>query len=398
MGTVKVEIKQVKLSEVQPNPDNPRTITGKDMDRLVKSLTDFPEMLQLREIVVDENLTVLGGNMRLLALRKIGAKEATAKIVKGLTAEQKREFVIKDNSGFGDWDMEALANEWSDLPLAEWGVGLPEDWLSTPEETKDAEPQIDRAEELNKKWGVKSGDLWQIGEHRLLCGDSTKAKDVERVMGGDKADMMFVDPPYGVDYDGGHFHSGDVKIKRARTKLSGDINDGLYEKFLPVVLPFIDGPVYMWFADKKGANVYSAVLAVGCEVHALIIWHKINATYAAINAQYKQRHEPCLYFKPKGSTLRWCGPTDECTVWEEKRDASNEFHPTQKPIELSARAIKNHDVAIIADFFAGSGSTLVSCQNLNRKCMGIEISPAYCAVILQRMADAFPGIEIKRLP
>lgn len=233
--------------------------------------------------------------------------------------------------------------------------------------------------------------------HKLLCGDSTKAEDVARVMGGEKADMVFTDPPYGVDYDGGHFHSGDVKIKRARTKLSGDTNAELYSKFLPVMLPFIDGPVYMWFADKKAADVYNAVNDAGYEVHALIIWHKINATYAAMNAQYKQRHDSCLYFKPKGSTLRWCGPTDECTVWEEKRDASNEFHPTQKPIELSARAIKNHDATVIADFFAGSGSTLVSCQNLNRKCRGIEISPDYCAVILQRMTDAFPGIEIRRI-
>jgi hypothetical protein len=126
-----VEIKQVALSDIELNPDNPRTITGRNMDRLVKSLTEFPEMLELREIVVDETMTVLGGNIRLLALRKSGAKTATAKIVNGLTPEQKREFVIKDNSGFGDWNMDALANEWSDLPLAEWGVDLPEDWLKT---------------------------------------------------------------------------------------------------------------------------------------------------------------------------------------------------------------------------------------------------------------------------
>jgi hypothetical protein len=128
------------------------------MDRLVKSLTDFPEMLQLREIVVDESLTVLGGNMRLLALRKIGAKEATAKIVRGLTPEQKREFVIKDNSAFGEWNMEALANEWSDLPLTEWGVGLPDDWLQgIPEENKqiDEDDMADTKNECPKcgfKW------------------------------------------------------------------------------------------------------------------------------------------------------------------------------------------------------------------------------------------------------
>jgi len=119
---MKVEIKQVKLSEIKLNPDNPRTISKKDMDLLIKSLKEFPDMLKLREIVVDETMTVLGGNMRLLALKKSGAKEATAKIVTGLTKEQKREFVIKDNSPFGSWDMDALANAWGDLPLSDWGI------------------------------------------------------------------------------------------------------------------------------------------------------------------------------------------------------------------------------------------------------------------------------------
>jgi hypothetical protein len=126
---VKVEVKTVKLGEIKLNPDNPRTISKKDMGLLVKSLKDFPEMLELREIVVDETMTILGGNMRYLALQKSGAKEATAKIVSGLTPEQKREFVIKDNGGFGTWDMDALANAWGDLPLADCGVDIPEDWL-----------------------------------------------------------------------------------------------------------------------------------------------------------------------------------------------------------------------------------------------------------------------------
>lgn len=127
---VSIEIKAVKLSSIKLNPDNPRRISGKDMDRLVKSLNEFPDMMKLREIVVDETMTVLGGNMRLLALRKMGLKEATAKIVTGLTQEQKREFVVKDNAAFGQWDFDALANEWSDLPLSDWGVDLPENWLN----------------------------------------------------------------------------------------------------------------------------------------------------------------------------------------------------------------------------------------------------------------------------
>lgn len=126
---VEIERKTVKLSSIRLNPDNPRRISDKDMARLVKSLQDFPEMLNLREIVVDESMTVLGGNMRLLALKKIGAKEVTAKIVKGLTPAQKREFVVKDNASFGQWDFDVLANEWGDLPLVDWGIDLPEGWL-----------------------------------------------------------------------------------------------------------------------------------------------------------------------------------------------------------------------------------------------------------------------------
>jgi len=129
---IEISIKTVKLSQIKLNPDNPRRIGNVEMDRLVKSLQEFPDMMKLREIVVDETMTVLGGNMRTLALRKIGVKECVAKIVTGLTPEQKREFVIKDNSAFGSWDMDALANGWDDLPLVDWGVDIPADWGAPP--------------------------------------------------------------------------------------------------------------------------------------------------------------------------------------------------------------------------------------------------------------------------
>jgi hypothetical protein len=158
---INIEIKNVKLSAIKLNENNPRTINKKDMDLLVKSLKDFPDMLNIREIVVDETMTVLGGNMRTLALRKSGAKECTAKIVTGLTPEQKREFVIKDNSGFGNWDMDALANAWGDLPLVEWGVDIPASWGNVPEI---AEDQSDSKSTCQQNECPKCGYKWKSNE------------------------------------------------------------------------------------------------------------------------------------------------------------------------------------------------------------------------------------------
>ena len=159
---MQIEIKTVKLSAIKLNPDNPRRISTVDMDRLVKSLTDFPDMMSIREIVVDETMTVLGGNMRTLALRKIGAKEVTAKIVKGLTEAQKREFVIKDNGAWGAWDFDLLANGWDSLPLAEWGVPLPEDWLTAPPEIQ--EDQSESKSTCQQSECPKCGYKWNTNE------------------------------------------------------------------------------------------------------------------------------------------------------------------------------------------------------------------------------------------
>ena len=156
---VEISIKTVKLSTIKLNKENPRRISNQDMERLVKSLQDFPEMMKLREIVVDETMTVLGGNMRYLALKKIGAKECTAKIVTGLTPEQKREFVIKDNSQFGEWDMDLLS-AWDDLPLVDWGVDLPEDWLNEPNFEPGTEADQGRLDEKAPTVCPKCGHSW----------------------------------------------------------------------------------------------------------------------------------------------------------------------------------------------------------------------------------------------
>jgi DNA modification methylase len=392
-----VEIKKVKLTEIKLNPDNPRTISKRDMERLVKSLADAPWMLDIREIVVDETMTVLGGNMRLQALKKAGARECMAKIVTGLTSEQKREFVVKDNGSMGEWSYDDLANSWSDLPLADWGVDLPEDWLGGDEsEPADAEPQIDKAEELNKVWGVKLGDLWQIGEHRLLCGDSTKKEDVGRVMGGEKADMVFTDPPYAL------FGNS--------TGVAGVCDDKMVRPFFLAVFSAIRENVKQFGHAYTCCDWHSAfsLQAMAAEAHLtaknLIVWDKGEG---GMGAMYQHCYEFIWFHANSPIAMSTVGKkkTGERTVngksniWRFNRVGEGRQHNAAKPVEMVAHAIDNSSDSgeTVADLFGGSGSTMVASENTKRKCRMIEISPSYCAVILQRMTDAFPGIEIKRL-
>lgn len=427
---MKIEIKSIKLSDIKLNPDNPRRINEKQMERLVKSLQEFPDMMDIREIVVDETMMILGGNMRYLALKKSGAKECIAKIVTDLTAEQKREFIIKDNSNFGEYDFDVLANSWDDLPLVDWGVDLPEDWLKTePGEPADADPQIDKAEELNKVWRVKTGDLWQIGEHWLLCGDSTKAEDVARVMGGEKAELLFTSPPYADMRD---YNGGDLSV------------DNLI-KFIPAFCDYVKYQVVNLGIQRKDGeviqywdNYIKAARDCGYKLASWNVWNREQATGIGLQTAFfpifhewifvfgfnvkeinrtlpksEGSYERQKYSKPgtrrnKKGELKVSSKGDmsfdlvkmgTVTTVKAANTIGDSAHPAMFPVELPSEYIKamTSDTDCVADPFLGSGTTMVACQNLNRKCRGIEISENYCAVVLQRMKDAFPDIEIKKI-
>ena len=384
-----MEIRKMPIDQLNPAAYNPRKDLqpgDPEYEKLKRSIQEF----DLVEPLVWNERTgrLVGGHQRLKVLQDLGYTEIEVSVV-DLPEDKEKVLNIALNKIQGDWDypklkdlLEELDTGAFDLELTGFDIEEIEDLMTqfhVPEEIIEDEVPEPPEEPI-----TKPGNLWLLGRHRLLCGDATKKEDVERLMDGKKADMLFTDPPYGVNYTGGHFHSGDVNIKRPREKLIADDTANIYREFLPVVLPFVDGPCYVWFADTKGKEVYNALYESNTEIHALLIWHKVNATYATMNAQYKRRHEPCLYFKPKGSTLRWIGPTTESTVWEIKKDAVNEYHPTQKPIALVAKAIKNHDVRVVLDVFGGSGSTLIACEQLNRICYMIEIDPKYCDVIIRR--------------
>ena len=242
----------------------------------------------------------------------------------------------------------------------------------------------DEVPEPPKQAITKLGDLIILGNHRLLCGDATKTGDVEKLMDGKKADMVFTDPPYGVDYDGG------ALSKRIKLKNDGK-NTNIYQMTIPLIFIFtIDKvPIYIWHAAGY-ADMASNLWANNIEIRSQIIWNKNLAQFGALSAQYKQKHEPCFYCFKKGQSPYWYGSTNQVTVWDVQRESKNEFHPTQKPIELAEIAINNSSKKgqSVLDLFGGSGSTLIACEKTNRQCYMMELDPIYCDVIIERWEKA----------
>jgi DNA modification methylase len=380
----------IKISQVKSNPNNPRLIKNDKFKKLVKSVQDFPEMLELRPIVVDENMIVLGGNMRLKACKEAGLKEVWIEVA-DLTEQQKKEFTIKDNVGFGEWEWDMLANEWEQTELEDWGLdGFPfEDKTLKAEEDNFKVP-----DEI--KTDIVLGDLFEIGEHRLLCGDSTDSDQVAKLMNGEKADMVFTDPPYGVDYEGGtgRYANGEIKA-RTSTKIKNDLQANLYKEINPIINLFLnEGAIYIWYADKFIKEVIE--VAEGFQLRTIINWYKINQGFGDMGSNYHSVSEPCLYLV-KGKA-NFVGANNEKNVWELQRPQKNNLHPTQKPVELPEKAIQNSskENQKVLDLFLGSGSTMVAAHQLKRKCYGMELDPKYCQVIIDRMRKLDPNLVIKR--
>jgi len=388
---------QVKLYKIKGNPDNPRIIKNDKFKKLVKSIQEFPEMLKLRPIVVDEDMMVLGGNMRLKASKDAGLKEVWIEIAEGLTEEQKKEFIVKDNVGFGEWEWDMLANEWDSVQLAEWGLDV---W----ENLDDKEPEAgliddDEIPEV-KESKVKRGDIWQLGEHRLMCGDSTSSDDVAKLMNGEKADMVFTDPPYNLSFKGSMSNTTKdgvmIKHKGANQKHNEINNDKMSkDDFYNFILDMLKeiktnckGAFYICFGSQTLNQLLQPFLDLGMEYKSIIIWKKNQATLSG--KDYKGRYEPIIYgrFNNEFYAERY----KQEDIWEYQRTLKNDLHPTMKPIPLIENAIKNSSKSNmkVLDLFLGSGSTLIAAEKLNRKCYGMELDEKYCDVIIERW-EQFTG-------
>lgn len=393
----------VQLSALVPWEHNPRTMTKRQATRLLKS---WRELGQFQTIAIGPDGQVYDGHQRLSALlTAYGAAYAVEarQCDRVLTEDERRSLTINANIAAGNWTHEFWS--WPEVPqylddevLHQWknDVNNLETMLQADNAAgdADAEPQIDRAAELNEKWQVKTGDLWRIGEHRLLCGDSTKREDVERVMQGRTAKLIATDPPYGVAYNDetGSGNGGTI---------DNDENDGpklqaFLESAFKAWLPSLDKHAawYLWHAQMTQGFFAAAAAAV--LIHRQIIWVKPSLIMG--HGDYHWRHELCFYGWVKGFRPIFYGERNQTTVWEVGR-SNDTPHPTEKPPELWYRPMMNHTKPgeICAEPFAGSGSQFVEGQNLGRTVYGMDSKPKWCAVILERMATAFPGIEIERI-
>jgi DNA modification methylase len=397
-----MEVQTVSISEIKPNPNNPRIIKDDKFEKLVKSIKEFPKMLEIRPIVVNDDMIVLGGNMRLKACKAAGLKEVPIIRASELTDDEQRQFIIKDNVSGGEWDWDMLANEWDSEQLEEWGLDVPnfgETELEAVEDDFDASPPEEPITVL--------GDLYEIGEHRLLCGDSTDSDQVAKLMNGEKADMVFTDPPYG------------VAINNSNGKILGDEDLQVFDECLPNIELFSksDSHVYIYFGIQFISECVSKLKEYFKQTNILIqrITHENKPSPSGY---FKNNYEVC-YFSNKGSKgfnsgilevsestkndLRYHGDgfLDTYLALNEIKATEHNLkaiHPTQKTIEICSfyQNVSSKQNDLVLDLFLGSGSTMVAAHQLKRKCYGMELDPKYCDVIVKRMIKLDPTLSVKR--
>jgi len=377
------------IGKIKANPNNPRTIKDDKFFKLVQSLKDLPEMAKVRPVVVNQDMVVLGGNMRLKAMKEAGWKEAPVEIV-DWDEDKQRQFIIKDNVGFGEWDWEMLANEWDAEQLDDWGLDIPA--FDDPKELEAEEDDYEMPDQITTD--IVLGDLFEIGPHRLLCGDSTDSDAVARLMDGQKADMVFTDPPYALFGNSTGAAVADDKMIRPFFLLIGTSIMKATKKF---------AHFYSCLDWKSWAAVLETYQKAGLTVKNMIVWDKGSG---ALGQAYRSQHELIMFGLCGNNGISITGTSGveskyqikDTNVWTVKRENKQGMHAALKPQELIQKAVQNSSFAdeLVLDLFLGSGSTMVAAQQLKRKCYGMEMEPKYCQVIVDRMLKLDPSLEVKR--
>jgi DNA modification methylase len=393
-----LEIAWRPLGELIPCARNPRTHSDAQVAQIAASVREFGWTVP---ILVDDANGIIAGHGRVLAARKLGLERVPVIELAQMTEAQKRAYVLADNQLAlnAGWDEELLRLELIDLSELGFDLGLIgfaegelERLLAGDGRTGLTED--DDAPALPERAITKPGDLWILGEHRLLCGDATVLGDVERVLDGRLADMCFTDPPYNVDYGS----SAKDKLRGNKRKiLNDDLGNG-FEAFLHDacvnLLSVTKGACYICMSSSELHALQRAFTAAGGKWSTFVIWAK--HTFTLGRADYQRQYEPILYGWRHGHDHYWCGARDQGDLWHYDKPAKNDLHPTMKPVALVERAVRNSSKTrdIVLDPFGGSGSTLIACEKAGRQARLVELDPRYCDVIVRRWQEFSGGAAV----
>jgi DNA modification methylase len=385
---MKVEL--IDIGRVIPYARNPRR-NEKAISKVAASIKEYGFR---QPIVVDEEMVIIAGHTRLQAAQSLGLKKVPVHIAEGLTAPQIKAYRLADNRTHEDaeWDDELLAIELGELN--ELGFDLDLTGFEAIELERlldgagiDGLTDEDEVPPAPKTAITKEGDIWILGYHKLICGDSTKAATLKSLMKDELADMIFTDPPYNVNYG----QSMKDNLRGNKRKIKNDNLGDDFGQFLKdactEMVKFCKGAIYICMSSSELHTLQSAFAEAGGHWSTFIIWAK--NTFTMGRSDYQRQYEPILYGWPEGNKHFWCGDRSQSDVWNCDKPKVNDLHPTMKPVELVCRAIENSSKTkdIVLDCFGGSGSTLIACEKLKRKARLIELDPIYCDVIVKRWED-----------
>lgn len=390
-----MEIKELPLKELKPAAYNPRKKLkkgDKEYEKIKQSLLKFG---YVDPIIVNEDLTVIGGHQRLTVLKDLNYETAKCVIV-DLPKEDEKALNIALNKITGQWDEALLADLLLDLQESDFNLDLtgfepPEidDILSNVHDKELSEDEFDVEEELKKPTVSRHGDIWQLGKHRVICGDSTKAETYKQLLDDRKANLVVTDPPYNVDVE-----------ETAGKILNDNMSDGDFYQFLLSMFTQVenhmetDASIYVFHADTEGLNFRKAFKDAGFYLSGCCIWKKNSLVLG--RSPYQWQHEPCLYGWKKKGKHQWFSDRKQTTIWEYDRPKSSKDHPTMKPIQLMAYPIQNSSMrgTIVLDPFLGSGSTLIAADQTGRVCYGIELDEKFVDVIVKRYIEVTGDTEV----
>jgi DNA modification methylase len=389
LDNVALKVEQWPIDRPKPYARNARKISDAAISKVAASLSEFGWR---QPIVVDEAGVIIAGHTRLLAAKKLGMTEVPVHVAVGLTPEQVKAYRLMDNRSHeeAEWDLALLAPEIADLQALAVDLsltGFDEDEITRFLADAGATEGLTDPDAVPDTPEVPvsvSGDLWLMGRHRLLCGDSTSIDAVERLMGGEKADMVFTDPPYGMDYEGGRGKANFGRIAND-AEAGTELREMLHGALSCAVAAKKQGAsAYICFTWRTYDDFLAAMNGCGLEPKACIVWDKQRIGLS--HGDYRPQHE-FIFYVGGGS---WYGDRAQSDVWDVSRDTNRDYvHPTQKPVELIMRALGNSSKAgdAVLDLFGGSGSTIIACEKTGRNARLMELDPKYCDVIVNRWQD-----------